>query len=349
MRVRSGIGRYVAALAQALAGGGCDLRLFGVFRNGNVPEVRRAPPGARLLAWRFPSRAMDLLGRLGILPADRALGGCDLFHHTNYVMAVASRRVRQVMTIHDLAWLAEPGSHHARATAALTAIMEGAKRACAGFLVPSEATARDCEERLGLARDRLFLTPLGVDPAFFALERRPRTPPYLLAVGTIEPRKNYARLLRAFDRVAARRDGVELFVAGRWGWEHEDVRAAADGARARERIHLLGHVSEELLLRLMTGAAGMLYPSLLEGFGLPVLEAMAAGIPLLTSDREPLRSLADGAALRVDPTDEEAIAAGIEALLEGGVEGGRGRERARGFTWEACAAATLRAYREVLA
>ena len=86
MMATTGIGRYVGSLSAQLAGA-CDLRLYGVFRKGNRPSVRRAPPGARLLAWPIPSRLMDGLGRLRLLPADRALGGCDLFHHTNYCLA----------------------------------------------------------------------------------------------------------------------------------------------------------------------------------------------------------------------------------------------------------------------
>ncbi|MFQ5844983.1 MAG: glycosyltransferase family 4 protein, partial [Planctomycetota bacterium] len=168
-----------------------------------------------------------------------------------------------------------------------------------------------------------------------------------------EPRKNLVRVVHAFSRVAARRPDLDLVLAGRWGWRYDDVIEAVVSSPVRVRIHALGHVPEEDLLSLVGHARAVLYPSLLEGFGLPVLEGMAAGAPVLTSDREPLRSLAGDAALTVDPTDEEAIAAGIERLLEDEELRRRlvrrGPRRARGFSWARCAAATLEAYHRVVA
>jgi len=339
----TGIGRYTAALAAELArdeAGG--LRLFGVFRRGNRPAVRRAPAGARLLAWPIPSRGMNLLGDLGLLPADRALGGCDVFHHTNYLMASVSARTPQVMTVHDLAFLRDPACHTPRAAHAMERVVRASARRCAAFLVPSEATADDCEALLGFPRDRVFVTPLGVDASFFDLPAPPPTRPYLLAVGTLEPRKNYPRLVRAFRRAGVA--DLELRIVGLRGWLADDVREGPG-------VRLLGHVGEPELRRLLAGAAAFCYPSLLEGFGLPVLEAMAAGVPVLTSDREPLRTLAGDAALLVDPTDEEALADGIRTILHDQALRRRlrvaGPRRARAFTWAACAAATRRAFATV--
>jgi len=339
MMATTGIGRYVGALSACLAPS-CDLRLFGVFRRGNRRSVRRGPPGARLLAWPIPSRVMDGLGRLRILPADRALGGCDLFHHTNYWLAAVGARTPQVMTVHDLAFLREPGLYTARAAAALGRVVREAVDRCAAFLVPSEATARDCRELLGV--DRVFVTPLGVDPAPPAPSPPPATP-YLLCLGTLEPRKNHLRLLRAFARLG---DGPELHLVGRRGWMCDDVLALA--ART-PRVVVRGHLPEPELRAALAGATALVYPSLREGFGLPVLEANAAGIPALTSDREPLRT---DAALCVDPLDEDAIVDGLrrivgdttlrEALRV------RGRARARDHSWERCAERTRAAYAAVL-
>jgi glycosyltransferase involved in cell wall biosynthesis len=302
-----GIGRYVRGLAAALARDGADVRLYGVFLRGNLPSRRRPPAGTTLVAWRIPARWMNWLGKAGILPADRVLGGCNVYHHTDYFFSAVSRKTPQVMTIHDVA-----------------------------FLVPSEATARDCREILGLAPDRVFVTPLGVDEEFFSLAPEAPSRPYLLAVGTLEPRKNFARLIRAHARSGV---DLDLLVAGREGWLFDDV---LDAARTARRTQLLGHVPEPELRRLLAGASALLYPSLLEGFGLPVLEAMAAGKPVLTSDREPLKGLVGDAAVLIDPTDEEAIAHGIRRVVEAPPNGGPAR--ARRYTWQACAAATRRAY-----
>jgi len=352
MMATTGIGRYVAALSGELAGA-CDLRLFGVFRKGNRPEVRRAPAGAHLLAWPIPSRLFDLAGRAGLWPADRALGGCDLYHHTNYWLAEVGRGTRQVMTLHDLAHMRDPSCHTPRAVEALTAVVASAVRRCAAFLVPSEATARDCENYLGLSRDRIFVTPLGVEAGFASPSRCPsRRPspgpsPYLLAVGTLEPRKNHLRLIEAYARL---RTDVPLHLVGKRGWCCDDV---IERARATPGVEWKGHLPEEGLRAELAGATALVYPSLLEGFGLPVLEAMAAGVPVITSDVEPLRSLGEGAALLVDPLDVDALADAMETMLEDGalrselIE--RGLRRAADHTWAACADATRRAYEAVLA
>jgi glycosyltransferase involved in cell wall biosynthesis len=338
MAPTTGIGRYVRGLAGALAEAGVDVRLYAVFLRGNRREKRGPPPGTKLVAWRFPARVMNALGRHGILPADRALGGCDLFHHTDYVLAEVTRGLPQVMTVHDLAFLKDPSFHLPAAARTLEAIVRRAAGRCAAFLVPSEATARDCRELLGV--ERIFVTPLGVDEDFFALPPGAPSRPYLLAVGTLEPRKNFARLIRAHARSGV---DLDLLIAGRRGWLHGDVLEAARGS---PRVRLLGHVPEPELRALLMGATAFLYPSLLEGFGLPVLEAMAAGRPVLTSDREPMRGVAGAAAVLVDPEDEDAIADGIRRVVEAPPRGGP--ERARAYTWRACAEATRRAYEAVL-
>lgn len=343
----TGIARYTAALAAALQRNGCDMRLFGVFLRGHRRVARRsAPPGARLVAWRIPTRLFSWGRAWGARPVERVLGGCDLFHHTDFLMAPVSPRTTQVMTFHDVAFLADPSSHTADAAAALTGVVRRAARRCAAILVPSEATARDCERHLGLGRDRVFVTPEGVDDAFFDLPQVAPERPYLLALGTLEPRKNYARLIRAFLR--ARLD-AELLIVGRDGWLFDDVYAAAAGHGS---VQILGYVPEEKLHRLLAGADAVLYPSLMEGFGLPILEGLAAGKPVLTSDRDPMREIAGGAALLVDPADEDALRDAL-VRLRGDTElrrelARRGPQRARQFTWDRCAMATRRAYEAVL-
>jgi len=357
----TGIGRYVASLSGALAERSLDLRLYGVFLRGNVfrrrngVSARRAPAGTRLTAWPVPSRVMDLLGAIGAFSADRAVGGCDLFHHTDYVLPEVGPRVTQVMTLHDLAFLRD-GWHTPRAAYLLRQVVARARRRCAGFLVPSAATARDCVERLGITEDRVFVTPLGVERRFFAAARaepEAGAPPYLLALGTIEPRKNHVRLMRAFESVAGDMPDLELHIAGPWGWRYEEVRAAHAASPVRDRIRFLGHVPDDDLARVIAGAAGVCYVSLFEGFGLPVLEAMAAGVPVVTSDVDPMREVAGEAAVLVDPLDVDAIVAGLSSLLFDDTLRRRlselGPARARTFDWASCAAATLVAYEALAA
>ena len=351
MQATTGIGRYVHGLAGALADR-CDLRLYGCYFSGNRPEARRGAP-APLTAFKIPSRLVKLLARTRIYPIERLLGGFQVFHNTNFLMLPV--RTPQVMTLHDLAFFQE-GLHTARATTAMRQVVDDAVQRCGAFCVPSEATARDCEERLGLSRDRLFVTPLGVDESFFLAPTKCSVAPtegsvaptegeYVLGVGTLEPRKNQLRLVQAMAGIDA-----ELLLAGRRGWSCDDVVEAAEKA---PNVRWLGHVPEARLRELVAGASVVAYPSLFEGFGLPVLEAMAAGKPVLTSDRDPMREVAGDAALLVDPCDVGAIADGLSRLLGDPALRERlakvGPERARRFTWDACAEATLRAYHAVLA
>lgn len=332
MMATTGIGRYVGALSEGLAPH-CDLRLFGVFRKGNRPAVRRAPDGARLLAWPIPSRAMNLIG--AVLPADRALGGCDVFHHTNFQLVPVARRTPEVITLHDLAFLREPQFYTARMVRELTRLVRQAVDRCAAFCVPSESVAKDCRELLGI--DRVFVTPLGVGNDFRTDGGSGR--PYILMLGTLEPRKNHLRVLRAFAELD---HDVDLHIVGRRGWMCEDV---LDLAEQTPRVFWCGHLPEPDLRREIAGAEMLVYPSLLEGFGLPVLEANAAGVPALTSDRAPMRT---DAAYCVDPISVEAIQNGMACLLtDTGLRQElitRGFRRAAAHSWQRCADATREVY-----
>jgi glycosyltransferase involved in cell wall biosynthesis len=250
---------------------------------------------------------------------------------------------------------------HERATR--IAIAEAAR-----VLVPSAATARDLAELYGVEQERVIVTPLGADPptdpdpepARRLLERLGVRGPFLLAVGTLEPRKNLPRLVAAFAEAAADLPEHHLVVVGPTGWGRSLAEALppqgsfprSGGGSAPSGVVLAGAVEDGVLQGLYAAADGLAYPSLYEGFGLPVLEAMARGLPVLTSDRSSLPEVAGGAALLVDPTDVPAIAKGLIDLvsnhpLREGLAAG-GRRRAAAFTWHATAAATWAAYQEAL-
>ena len=208
----------------------------------------------------------------------------------------------------------------------------------------SEHARASIVERLGIASERVRAIPLAVDHALFS----PDGPPaeglperYLLYPANVWPHKNHERLLDAFARV--QESDLHLVLTGQaYGRE-----ALVEG---RDRVHRLGHVSRERLAAVYRGAVGLVFPSLFEGFGLPVLEAMASGTPVACSDRGALLEVAAEAALTFDPTDAEAIAAAMERLAGDGELRAtlrqRGLERAAGFTWKATAAAHVDAYRQ---
>ena len=262
-----------------------------------------------------------------------------------------------VITIHDCIFLRHPEWFRwERAQYYRWAGQRSARRS-ARIIADSEATARDVRECMGIARDRIDVIPLGVDTAF-----APATPEasaaarvqyglpdrHFLYVGTLEPRKNLARLVRAWDSVAADLP-VDLVIAGRDGWKTAEIHAAIQSAKHRDRIHLPGFIAQDDLPAVLSGARAFVWPSLYEGFGLPVLEAMACGTPVLTSNTSSLPEVVGDAALLVDPEDGTAIAAGLRALSQDDALHARytaaGPQRATEFKWQRCAEQTLGVYK----
>lgn len=263
---------------------------------------------------------------------------------------------------HDLAFKLRPKEVPWQQRAYFRALLGRSLRNAAGVLVPSEATRRDllqCYPIAGLT-SKVTIVPEGVPPEVPAgplptgLE-----PGFILAVGTIEPRKNYPRLLASYRRlrresvplIIGDRPGVpELVIAGRPGWAYGDT---LERIKAEPGVRYLGHVDDATLSALYQSAAVLAFPSLYEGFGLPLLEAMAHGVPAVVGDVGALPELADGAAVLVDPEDEASIAQGLEKVLADAPLrerlGAEGRRRAADFTWERAAAVTREVLRRIAA
>ena len=255
--------------------------------------------------------------------------------------------------VYDLAFKLRPREVPWQQRLYMGAVLGRSLRAAAAGLVPSEATRRDllaCYSIPGL-KSKVHLVPLGL-PAYPAPgELPPRLAPgFILAVGTVEPRKNYPRLLAAYRHLRREsvplllgdRPGVpELVIAGRPGWAYGDT---LERIKAEPGVRYLGHVDEPTLSALYRSAAMLALPSLYEGFGLPLLEAMANGLPAVVGNAGALPELADGAAIVVDPEDVSSIAAGLERLLSDvslrEQLGAAGRLRAADFTWERAASTT---------
>jgi len=283
---------------------------------------------------------------------ERATGPVDLIHATGYAVPPRSRPL--LVTLHDLAWRHDPANFTRNGVLFFEAGLRRAEADADLVLCPSQATLDDCAA-VGIERGRLRRVPWGltsqaVDPD--DVERVRRTyglrGRYVLFVGTLEPRKNLPRLLEAMERLPQR--DVTLAVVGPPGWG-PDLGPKADALGAR--VNLIGFVPNGDLGPLYAGAAVMCYPSLVEGYGLPVAEALGHGAPVVTSKGTATEELvSDGTGLAVDPTDVDAIAGALAEVLADDDLADRmrraGRERAARTTWEATAELTIAAYEEVL-
>jgi glycosyltransferase involved in cell wall biosynthesis len=294
----AGTARHVRGLLGSLEGRpGLELTPLRYGGRSRLASVRRD-------AWWYPFR----LGR--------AARGLDLLHCTTF-RAPRLPRLPLVVTAHDLGLLRHPDAFPAWHRRSGQIALRAGVRAADAIVAVSAFTSSELTELLGVPAERIRVVPNGVDPIFDAAGP-PAEGDYVLAVGTLEPRKNLAAAVEA-----ARLAGVELRVAGERGWGGVDVPGWA------------GRPSDAELAALYRGARCLVYPSLYEGFGIPVLEAMACGTPVVTSRGGATEEVAGGAAVLVDAADPEAIAAGIaEAERRRDELVPLGLERARSFTWQ---------------
>jgi glycosyltransferase involved in cell wall biosynthesis len=306
---------------------------------------------------RFPNRWFEpVSSRLGWPVADSSIGPFDVILATNFI-APATRSGCAVPVVHDIAFdvFPETAPH---VDARWRHRFEASLSAAPAVIVPSHSTRDDLLSRYGADPARVEVVHHGVDAKALAASddqvaaarAKIGDGPYLLFIGGIEPRKNLEALVRAFGMVAAGEPTPKLVIAGgavRWFPDATDrldeaITALPPGARAR--VIRTGFVAADEKAALLADAAGLVYPSLYEGFGFPVLEAFAAGVPVLTSNTSSMPEVAGDAALMVDPHDEAAIAEGMQRLL---AEPGLGEqlvraglERVKAFTWDACARRT---------
>lgn len=307
--------------------------------------------------WRLAYLHSTRLGKNGII--DMTYGRyCDVFHASIQVNH-PPRNTLVTSTIHDMTCWLLPETHTPTNVVATKAFGETVMRKAAGLIAVSEATKRDAVELLGLDPQRITVIYHGVAATYFQaaegeieLARRALglTRPYVLTVGTVEPRKNLDRLLNAWEQLPADvRDEYELIVSGPVGWQSEAIvnRLRAPGAPWR----YVGYLPERLLPGLTAGATIFAYPSLYEGFGFPVAQALAAGVPVVTSAVSSLPEIAGDAGLLVDPMSEAAIREGLLRLLTSPTERealkSNSRSQSAQFTWERCAEQTLRFFDQI--
>jgi alpha-1,3-rhamnosyl/mannosyltransferase len=335
----------------------CEARLPNA-SPGIVHNLARRCPGVLALhGWRR-RRRLDRAAR----DMSRRTGRAVLYHEANMIARPFTGPT--VVTMHDLSWRAHPELYPPAFVAWIEGRLPATLRQATRFVSVSEFTARAMVTELGIDRRRIDVVSPGVSPVFrpmpaheavSALARFGLTDRgYMLAVSTVEPRKNFGRLLAAHACLPSRlRARTPLVIAGGRGWGHALDDDAAMRAQADGTLRLLGHVPDADLAALYARAAVVAYPSLYEGFGLPVLEAMACGTPVVTSDGTALRDTAGDAALLVDPLDIEAMAGALRRVLEDRVLADtlrvRGVLRAARFSWDRMATGMIDSWRAALA
>jgi glycosyltransferase involved in cell wall biosynthesis len=357
-RQRAGIGRYTRELVKALLTLDSPHRYTLFAATGGLPRedwqakinrlttISRSPLTVRNLPL-----SDDWLARLWHrlrlpLPVELITGPLDLFYSPDFVLPPTRRATRTLLTVHDLSFLHYPEAFVPTLRRYLEHVVPRSVARADHVLADSEATRADLIAHLGTAPEKVDVLYSGVDPRFGPeskagererLEKRYGVgdQPYILSVGTVQPRKNYTRLIRAF---ASLRAEAQLLIAGGKGWLYEEIVAEAE---EHETVRLLGFVEDEDLPALYRNAALFAFPSLYEGFGLPVLEAMACGTPVVCSDASSLPEVAGNAALLVDPLDIDVLTEAMTRVLGDAdlrqAMIARGLQQAARFTWERAA------------
>ena len=330
----AGVGTYVANLAREIAqASGLEVALMGRREDADLDASLAGLPQSMLR----PGHHHPWLQLHADADARRL--DADLVHYTN-AAAPMFGRAPFVLTVHDLSVMRMPQTHPFARWLTVPIALAAIARAV-GIIVPSRWTARELG-RLGVSRDRIHVIEhaLTVDPGDSAsktdvIKRLGLTDrAFVLYVGTLEPRKNLVRLIGAFEELAADDAELKLVLAGAPGWRYEPIADRIAGSTVHDRILLPGYLSRADVATLLGGCTAFCYPSLYEGYGMPVLDAMAAGAPVVTSRTTSLPQAAGGAAILVDPLSERDIAQGLRrAVAERDRLVAAGRERVASRTW----------------
>ena len=305
-------------------------------------------------------RQARLLWEQAVLPRRTAALGIDVLHSTHHTLPLRPMRARRVVTIHDVTFFLTPERYTPARRLYMQTMTKLAARVADAIIVPSETVRRDVLRLLRMPASKVRAIheaaggrymPVTAAEASSVAYRYGLAAPYVLSVGSLEPGKNRARLIRAM--AALRDEGFEhgLAIVGQPAWTYQQDYALVERLGMSDRVRFLGYVPDEDMPALYNAASVFAFPSLYEGFGLPVLEAMACGTPVITSNVSATAEVAADAAVLVDPLSVEAISAGLRALVSdvGMREGlaARGLARVAGFTWERAARETHAVYAQV--
>jgi glycosyltransferase involved in cell wall biosynthesis len=362
---RSGIGRYARSLVAALDALHSPHH-YTLFSRARPHSDARLPTGDtfRLRALPLGERFFTTFWQRSRLPLPAVLftGRADLWHGLAFTLPPLLRG-SAVVTIPDLTFLTRPDClEPARADALCRTVPQAARRAEA-IITFSEQARREIVERLSLPAERVHVVYPGVSAAFQRItdsmllaatrHKFELQTPFILTVGTLEPRKNLVRLVQAFDKIRREHSGPRMLaIAGQNGWRYEEVYEVVNRLGLKNEVRFLDYVSDLELVLLYSMADVVAQPALDEGCGFAVLEAMACGAPVVCSNAGALPEIAGNAALLVNPTDTDALGTMLSRVLRNpklrALLGKKGQAQAAKFTWEACARQHLNIYEEVI-
>ncbi len=347
-----GIGRYVRELTSALSKLDTTTN-YKLFVLGAHPNDLPERPNTNFV-WkptRLPPRWSARLWHRARLPIPVELftGRVELFHATDFVLPPTLPATKTLLTVHDLSFIRVPDTASPPLKAYLDTVVPRSVNQADHILADSQATKDDLIELYGTSESKITVLLSGVDERFKPVTESQSLKKilakhglsnkvYLLSVGTVQPRKNYSRIIHALARLREQGLDIHYAIVGGKGWLEDEMYQTIEDTRLQDYVHVLGFVDDEDLPALYTGSESLIITSLYEGFGLPILEAMACGTPVITSNLSSLPEVAGEAAILVDPLDINAITDAIYAVLTDSVKRNHmveaGYQQVTHFTWE---------------
>ncbi len=365
IRQGAGIGSYVRNLTAAIFAQD-TLNQYTLLTSGHPTQEHPFPnvENVRGRCIMIPDRYLNILWYRWRLPLPATLfsGPTDIYHGPDFVLPPLGKKIRKVVTIHDLAFLEHPEYAVPSLAAYLKKVVPTAVAEADVVTTVSQEVSRTLIEHFQTPREKLTVIPNGVgshfrritDPVILGATRHKfgLKHPLVLGVGTMEPRKNHIGLIKAFYQAQKQKKGpAMLAIAGGKGWLYEETQQVVADLKLEKKVRFLGHVSDLELVSLYSMADVFAFPSFFEGFGVPPLEAMACGAPVITSNTSALPEVTGDAALLVDPHDIGALANAITRLLENEQLREelrqKGYERVQHYTWSTSASKMLAIYQKL--
>lgn len=361
-----GIGRLVRGLVAALPteDAESDYRLFVAGATKSTLPSQLAP-NFRWCPTRITPRWLARIWHRAQvpIPVEFWVGDVDLFHATDFVLPPTFSSTRTIVTVHDLSFVRVPDAASQQLRDYLNMVVPKSVHRADHVIADSQATKDDLHELYSLPQEKVTVLLSGMDSHYkvgvsslnLTMRNKYHIPekPYLFTVGTVQPRKNYSRIVRALAQLRQQGKDLHLVIAGGKGWLADEMYETIDSTEMQDYVHLIGYADDSDLPQLYSAAECIVFPSLYEGFGFPVLEGMACGTPVVTSNISSLPEVAGDAALMVNPYDVNAITEAIKRILEDDelrqLLIKRGLDQAKRFTWQQSARKLRQIYEQVLA